>query len=146
MSAESYAGVGLFELLGLGLDESRHGYVKGSLEIGPGHRNRMGYVHGGVICTMIDFAACASGLHAEKGEDTRYAVTISLTTQFVRPVRAGRLSVEGRMISAGRSSFTAEAHVFDDSGERAAHGIGTFRWRAGSRPNSSTSHGGSADA
>lgn len=146
MTAESYIGVGLFALLGLRLDESRHGFVKGSLDIGPGHRNRMGYVHGGVICTMIDFAACASGLHAEKNEPARYAVTISLTTQFTQPAREGRLTVEGRVISTGRSSFTAEAHVFNDGGGRVAHGIGTFRWRAGSQPNSSTSQGGSADA
>ncbi len=145
MSTESYSGVGIFGLLGIGLDESRHGHVKGGLDIGPGHRNRAGYVHGGVICTLIDFAACGSGLHAEAGEPTRYALTISLTTQFTRPVQTGRLTVEGRMISAGRSSFTAEAHVFDDAGERVAHGIGTFRWRDGSQP-AGPSLAGAADA
>jgi len=143
--ATSYADIGIFGVLGLDLQESAVGHVKGGLQIGPEHLNRMGYVHGGVLCTMIDFAACASGLHAEEGQAPRFAITISLTTQFTRPVRAGWLSVEGRTISAGKSSFTAEAHVFDSDGERIAHGIGTFRWRPGSQPNPSTQHADKAD-
>ncbi|MBM6593124.1 PaaI family thioesterase [Microvirga pudoricolor] len=134
--SSTYRDVGLFGLLGLELTHSQDGSVRGRLIIDPRHRNRAGYVHGGVFCTMIDFAACAAGLHSDPGEAARYAVTLSLTTQFTKAVADGVLQVEGRIVSASRKTYTAEAQVFDDSGVIAAHGIGTFQWRPGSEPHS----------
>ena len=134
--ASTYRDVGLFGLLGLELTHSQDGSVTGRLVIDPRHRNRAGYVHGGVFCTMIDFAACASGLHSEPDDAVRYAVSLSLTTQFTKAVADGVLRVEGRLVSAGRKTYTAEACVYDDHGALAAHGIGTFQWQPGSEPRS----------
>lgn len=133
-AAVSYEATGFLRTLGLRLIDTREGWAAGELILGPTSRNRAGYVHGGVLCTMIDFAACAAGLHAERGMPLRFAVTLSLTTQFMRPARTGLLRVEGRMTSAGRRVFTAEAHVRDEDGGRVASGVGTFQWRKGSEP------------
>lgn len=132
--AASYGTVGFLKSLGLRLVETEPGRAVGELALEPEHLNRAGVVHGGVLCTMIDFAACASGLHAEPGQPMRLGVTLSLTTQFMRPAKGGTLRVEGRMTSAGRRTFTGEAHVRDADGALVASGIGTFQWREGSEP------------
>jgi uncharacterized protein (TIGR00369 family) len=136
--AVTYRSIGFFELLGLELVHSEETRVTGSLKIASQHLNRAGNVHGGVLCSMIDFAACAAGLHSEPGEPLRYGVTISLTTQFTKAVSDGRLRVEGRLLSSGRKSYSAEAHIFDDDGDLVAHGIGSFQWPAGSQPGASS--------
>lgn len=136
--ASTYRSIGFFELIGLELVHSEQGRVTGGLKIGSQHRNRAGNVHGGVLCSMIDFAACAAGLHSEPGEPKRYGVTLSLTTQFTKAVNNGRLRVEGRMLSAGRKNYSAEAHIYDDAGDLVAHGIGSFQWPAGSQPNANS--------
>jgi uncharacterized protein (TIGR00369 family) len=132
--ASTYLNVGFFELIGIELVHSEEFHVTGILKIGSQHQNRAGNVHGGVLCSMIDFAACAAGLHSEPGETTRYGVTLSLTTQFTKAVSHGRLRVEGRVLSAGRKNYSAEAHIYDDAGDLVAHGIGSFQWRPGSQP------------
>lgn len=132
--ATSYETTGFLKSLGLRLVETQEGRVLGELVLAPEHLNRASVVHGGVLCTMIDFAACAAGLHAEPGMPMRLGVTLSLTTQFMRPARGGTLSVEGRMTSAGRRTFTGEAQVRDAQGELVASGIGTFQWSKGSEP------------
>lgn len=137
MSADtpsSYQDVGLFGHLGLEMTHSEEGQVTGRLEIGPHHLNRAGSVHGGVLCTMIDFGACAAGLHAEPGQPQRYGVTLALTTNFTKAASKGTLTVEGKVINAGARTYTAEARVLDAAGDLVAHGIGTFQWRRGSAP------------
>ncbi|MFD2226424.1 PaaI family thioesterase [Microvirga arabica] len=69
--------------------------MTGVLKIGSQHRSRAGNVHGGVLCSMIDFAACAVGLHSESGEPKRYGVTLSLTTQFTKAVSHARFARGG---------------------------------------------------
>jgi len=125
---------GIFAHIGLTFPEAAPDRIVGQLDIGPQHLNRVGYVHGGVLCTMIDAAACCAGLYSPPDSPTRYAVTLSLTTQFTRPVRTGRLTVVGKVISANRTIYTGEAHIFNTENQLVAHGIGTFSWRPGSRP------------
>lgn len=132
--AASYDETGFLKSLGLRVVETQDERTVGELVLRPEHLNRAGFVHGGVLCTMIDFAACAAGLHAEPGMPTRFGVTLSLTTQFTRPAKSGKLSVEGRMTSAGGKTYTSEAHVRDADGALVASGIGTFQWRRGSEP------------
>lgn len=128
--ASSYRNVGFLSFIGLEMTHSEEGRAGGRLEIRPEHRNRAGVVHGGVLCTMIDFGACAAGLHTFPGEERRLAITLSLTTQFTKPAAEGSLRVEGKVLSAGRKTYSAEAHVYDDAGDLVAHGIGMFQWRS----------------
>lgn len=136
----SYREVGLFQHLGLKMTGSEEGRAAGELDIGAQHLNRAGFVHGGVLCTMIDFGACAAGLHAEPGQPQRFGVTLALTTNFTKAVSKGILTVEGRMISAGLKTYTAEARIHDPSGDLVAHGIGTFQWRRGSESSAVQQH------
>lgn len=130
----TYSGVGFFAHIGLNLVHSEEGKVVGGLDVRSEHRNRAGYVHGGVLCTMLDFAACAAGLHSEAGEHRRLAVTLSLASQFTKAVDRGHLRVEGLLLSTGRKTYTAEARIYDEDGDLVAHAIGTFQWQPGSEP------------
>lgn len=138
--AASYQASGALHHLGIELVHSEEGRMVGGLTIGPEHLNRAGFVHGGVLCTLMDFAACGAGLHAEQGEPQRYGITLALTTNFTKAANKGRLTVEGRVLTAGLKTFTAEAHVTDEAGDIVAHGIGTFQWRPGSSPSARSGH------
>jgi len=135
----SYRNVGFFQHVGLEMTHSEAGRVTGRLDVGAQHLNRAGFVHGGVLCTLIDFAACAAGLHSRPGEPQRYAVTIALTTNFTKAASQGILTVEGKIITAATRTYTAEARVMDSAGDPVAHGIGTFQWQRASAP-SATQH------
>jgi uncharacterized protein (TIGR00369 family) len=132
--SSSYQSIGFLEHIGLELVDSSESRVTGILMIGPQHLNRAGTVHGGVLCSLIDFAACASGLHSGPGEPARYGITLSLTTQFTKAASDGRLRAEGYLLSSGRRNYSAEARIYDDADNLVAHGIGSFQWFAGSQP------------
>ncbi len=88
--------------------------------------NPQNRVHGGYAATLIDSAlGCAvqTKLPAKIGYGT-----IELKVNYVRKIDAdvGRLLCTGTVIHAGRTMFTAEAKVVDDSGKLYAHGSGTF--------------------
>lgn len=140
--SETYAGTGIFHHLGFDLPDAEEGRITGYLDIGPEHLNRMGYVHGGVISTMLDAACCGAGLYSPPGASPRYAITLSLTVNFTNPVREGRLTVKGELVSAARTMFTGEGKVFAENGDLVAQGIGTFRWRKESRPDAATGSAG----
>jgi uncharacterized protein (TIGR00369 family) len=132
--ASSYETAGFLKSLGVRLCHSQPGRVLGELIVEPDHLNRAGGVHGGVLCSMIDFAACGAGLHTEPDQHLRLGVTLSLSVQFTRPAVGGRLEVEGKVTSSGHKTYTSEASVRDGENRLVAHGIGTFQWRNGSEP------------
>jgi uncharacterized protein (TIGR00369 family) len=83
-------------------------------------------VHGGYAATMIDSATgCAVQTRLAAG--VGYG-TIELKVNYVRKIVAetGRLLCTGTVIHAGRTMFTAEAKIVDESGKLYAHGSGTF--------------------
>jgi uncharacterized protein (TIGR00369 family) len=126
---------GIFAHLGLKFDDTYEpGHIVGRLELAPHHLNRMGNVHGGVLATMIDAAACVAGLTRKPGDAPRFAITVSLSIQFVSPARRGELVVDGWQLSGGRRTYTAEAKIRDAQGNMVANGIGTFQWLRGSEP------------
>lgn len=127
--ADTYQNLGFFGHLGLEMNSSEDGHVRGRLHLRPELLNRAGFVHGGVLCSMIDFGACAAGLHTKPSEERQLAVTLSLTTHFTKQAAQGWLHVEGKLLSSGRRIYSAQAHVFDDDGALIAHGIGTFQRR-----------------
>ena len=83
-------------------------------------------VHGGYAATLIDSATgCAVQTKLPAG--IGYG-TIELKVNYVRKIDAdsGRLLCTGNVIHAGRTMFTAEARVVDETGKLYAHGSGTF--------------------
>ncbi|MGY1606573.1 MULTISPECIES: PaaI family thioesterase [unclassified Geodermatophilus] len=76
--------------------------VTGTVELGPDHHTPWGVVHGGVYCAVIESAASigASVAVAERGQ---FAVGVNNSTDFLRPVTAGRVDVVAEPVQQGRT-------------------------------------------
>src|SRR5918996_1465257 len=77
---------------GLHLEEVNGSRVRGSIEFGDHHHTPWGVVHGGVYSAAVESAASmgASGAVEERGQ---FAVGVSNNTDFLRPMKEGRVDV-----------------------------------------------------
>ena len=87
---------------GLELTEVTGTRVAGHIDVGPGHHTPWGVVHGGVYCTVVESAASvgASTAVADRGQ---FAVGVNNSTDFLRPMTAGRLDVVAEPLQQGRT-------------------------------------------
>ncbi|PZW47108.1 uncharacterized protein (TIGR00369 family) [Humitalea rosea] len=120
------------DLLGLTLVDWEQGFARMACEVGPQHFNRSGIAHGGLILSLIDQAAAFSGLHCTVPGNLRRAVTVDLDCRFTGQITAGRVTAEGRIVTAGRSLFFCRTEVLDAAGKVVAFGASTHKWRKGS--------------
>ena len=93
------------------------------------HLNVAGMVHGGLLGSLLDMGvAGASAAAVNDGEDT-YALTLSITINFVRAAGAGAVRCVGRYIGGGAATKFAEASIFTDDAEDdpVATAVGTVR-------------------
>ncbi|WP_409329121.1 PaaI family thioesterase [Trujillonella humicola] len=76
--------------------------VAGTVDSGPQQHTPWGVVHGGLYCTVIESAASigASAAVADRGQ---FAVGVNNSTDFLRPMTAGRLDVVAEPIQQGRT-------------------------------------------
>ena len=87
--------------------------------------NPAGTVHGGFITAMLD--ECM-GSAIEGLTDARFLpATVSMSTDFIRPVRPGKILGEGHITSMGGSSAFLEAKLRSPDGQILARATGTFR-------------------
>ncbi|GAA4602230.1 PaaI family thioesterase [Actinoallomurus liliacearum] len=87
--------------------------------------NPAGTVHGGFIVAMLDecMGSAIVGL-----TDARFLpMTISMSTDFIKPVLVGTVFGEGHITSMGNSSAFLEARLSDGAGRTLARAIGTYR-------------------
>ena len=117
------------EAVGLRLVEWSQGRAMLALDVVGEHLNRSGYVHGGVLMTLIDVACGYAGTWAPEGAEGRLCVTLDLTPSFVAPAKAGRLTTVATVIGGGRKIYFARAEVRDEAGALLATGQGSFRYR-----------------
>ena len=87
---------------GLRLEEIGGGRVRGWIDLGEDHHTPWGVVHGGVYSAAVESAASigASAAVEEKGQ---FAVGLNNTTDFLRPMRGGRVEVVAEPIIQGKS-------------------------------------------
>jgi 1,4-dihydroxy-2-naphthoyl-CoA hydrolase len=84
------------------ITEATGSRVTGHVELGPDQHTPWGVVHGGVYCSVVESAASigASTAVADRGQ---FAVGVNNTTDFLRPMTAGRLEVVAEPIQQGRT-------------------------------------------
>jgi uncharacterized protein (TIGR00369 family) len=82
-----------------------------------------GAAHGTIYFKMLDDAAFYA---ANTLVTDRFLLTTSFNLHFTRPVRAGRVTAEGRWISGRRRVLVAESRLIDHEGEEIGRGTGTF--------------------
>jgi 1,4-dihydroxy-2-naphthoyl-CoA hydrolase len=76
--------------------------VTGTADLGPDQHTPWGVVHGGVYCAIIESAASigASAAVLDRGQ---FAVGVNNSTDFLRPVSAGRVEVLAEPVQQGRT-------------------------------------------
>jgi len=113
------------ETLGLVDFGGERGSISVELDPEVRHYNPMGFVHGGVLATMLDTAAGCS-VHSTLAAGEAYT-SVDLIVKFLRPVNAesGRLRAVGKVIQRGRRTALAEAQVVDVQGRLVAHATST---------------------
>lgn len=124
---------GFQQLLGYRITVWRPDYAEMELAVSAKLRNRSGRIHGGVFATMIDAIAGHAGCFCPYPGRVRKAVTLSLTTNYVGQPKGSTLIATARKRGGGNAVFFADAEVRDELGTLLATGVGTFRYRSGSR-------------
>ncbi len=112
--------------IGLRGEGAGAGWAAISLDVGPEHMNRNGIAHGGVLTTLLDSASGLACIFDDAGNVVRTVVTVSLTTNFLRPVVDGRLTATAR-VRGGRRTFTVDCDCVSNSGALVASSMGVFQ-------------------
>jgi 1,4-dihydroxy-2-naphthoyl-CoA hydrolase len=109
------------EAIGLQVDELTSTRVVGHVQIGPEHHTPWGIVHGGVYATAVESAASlgASTAVADRG---MVAVGLTNTTNFLRPVTSGLVTVTAVALNQGRTQQLWQVDITDSEGRLVAHG------------------------
>jgi len=100
------------ELLGFHLTELEPGRAVIQMEARQDHRNPMGTLHGGVLCTIADSAMGIA--HISLLEEGESFTTLELKINFLRPVWEGRLRAVAKVVKHGRTITLTECEVVDE--------------------------------
>ena len=107
---------------GLRVEEVGGTRVRGSIELDEQHHTPWGVVHGGVYAAAVESAA-SLGASAAVEEREQFAVGVSNTTDFLRPVREGRVEVIAEPIMQGKSQQLWQVIITRaDDGKEVARG------------------------
>ncbi len=87
---------------GLRFDEISGTRVRGSIELGEHQHTPWGVVHGGVYATAVESAASVGASAAVDGRG-QFAVGVNNSTDFLRPMKEGRVDVIAEPIMQGQS-------------------------------------------
>jgi uncharacterized protein (TIGR00369 family) len=87
---------------GLDFEEIDGKGVRGWIELDERHHTPWGVVHGGVYATAVESAASVGASAAVK-ERGQFAVGVSNSTEFLRPMKEGRVDVIAKPVMQGRS-------------------------------------------
>ena len=96
--------------------------VAGEIEMGfegkPEFLNPLGIVQGGFLSAMLDDTM--GPLIFAMTEGRRFATTIDLHVNFLRPVQAGPITTKARITQLGKTLAFAEGQLFDREGRLSA--------------------------
>ena len=105
-----YAGTYL-EFLGFRLVDWRQGFAKLEMPVRDDHRNTVGYLHGGIISSLLDIAGAVAGSYGDAQESV--SITVNLNVNFMAPHRATTVIAEGELVRTTTSLFFAQARLTD---------------------------------
>jgi uncharacterized protein (TIGR00369 family) len=103
------------------LDEANRRVI-GQFRLGPEYQGATGFIHGGIIATVLDEVMSK----VSRFSNVR-AVTAELTVEYLRPVRVDEdLCVEGHSISRNGRVLYHEGEIRNAAGTVLARGRGRF--------------------
>jgi len=109
--------------IGMWLASFTDGEAVVALDADASHANPMGTVQGGILAAIAD-AAMGWAYMTTLAEGESYT-TLEIKTNFLRPVRAGRLEARARVRNAGRTVGLVECDVVAEGGKVAAYAVST---------------------
>jgi uncharacterized protein (TIGR00369 family) len=98
-----------------------------ALDIQPHFSNRNGYVHGGILLSLLDTACSLAGCRYVDGRIIGRVVAVSLTTNFIAPVAGGTIHARARLRGGGTRLFIVDGEVTLDDGQLVATATGVGR-------------------
>jgi 1,4-dihydroxy-2-naphthoyl-CoA hydrolase len=96
-------------------------WLTGHIDAGPEHHQPMGIVHGAVYTGAVETAASV-GATAAVYHLGQFAVGVDNFTDFLRPVREGRLQVNARAAQQGRTLQLWDVSITNEAGKLVAQG------------------------
>ncbi len=102
------------DAIGLVLDAVSGTRVTGWIELGPEHHQPFGLVHGGVYAAAVESAA-SLGAVAAVHERGMVAVGVSNTTNFLRSMTSGRVTVVAEPLQQTRTQQLWEVRIADEA-------------------------------
>ncbi len=99
------------EFLGFRLTAWREGFARLEMPVRPDHRNTVGFLHGGVIASLLDIAGAVAGSHGIADEFV--SITINLNCNYMAPHRGDTVIAEGELVRTTTSLFFAQAKLLD---------------------------------
>lgn len=112
------------KLLDIHAGVSQDGVGTAFMRIQDMHRQTAGFVQGGIIVTLADFAF-ARAVHSVSQPGQR-TVTLELKMNFISPAKDGELTATAKIISKGGTIVVGEIDVTGDDQALIARGLGTF--------------------
>ena len=106
---------------GLDINELTGSRVSGRIELGPEHHTPWGVINGGVYCTFIE-ATASLGASAAVQDRDKFAVGLTNTTHFLRPITSGAVTVDAVALNQGRTQQLWRVDITDETGRLIAHG------------------------
>lgn len=108
--------------IGLRVEELSDKISVVSLTIDNKHKQRLGFVHGGVIATMVD-VAMGSLVIAATGKP---AVSVEINVNYLLSASDGTIKAIARLKRLGKRLHYAEADVIDDKGNILSTATGIY--------------------
>ena len=117
------------EFLGFRLVQWREGFAQLEMPVREEHRNTVGYLHGGVIASLLDIAGAVAGSYGVSQDFV--SVTVNLNCNYMAPHQAKTAVAEGELVRTTSSLFFAQARLLDPENNRlCATATGTYKIQA----------------
>lgn len=113
-----------FSLISMEIKELEWGTAVLEIDLDEKHLQPFGYVHGGVIASVMDAAAFWAVFPQVK--DGMGLTTVEIKVNYLAPVQKGRLVAKGQCIKMGRTLALGEVFINGSEGNLLAHGTATM--------------------
>jgi 1,4-dihydroxy-2-naphthoyl-CoA hydrolase len=107
------------ETLGIEMEETGDGVVKGRLPVTDQVRQPYGLVHGGAILTLAETLASAGTWMAVKDQG-QLAMGQEINASLMRPITDGHVNGTATVRRRGRTAWVWEVEITDDDGRLCA--------------------------
>ena len=112
------------QLLGVNVVRESDEGVELALDATHDHERAGGIVHGGVMMSLLDMAMAGTVFRTlEPGQRT---ASVSITTDFLRPATAGRLTAKGTLVRRGATMAFPMGELYDATGKLVARASGVW--------------------